>query len=228
MEVNQIQIEQELECIPTFPEYSYEELKQLQNSDETLSIVAKFIAENKKPERQILQKQPKDVKKLLRDGKFDSLCLINGVIYRSIDDPEIGECKQLLVPDSLKSNVLDIMHNKSGHQATERTYALMKKQCYCLHMLNDIKVWIQKCERCLLSKSPLLQVRATLESLTAKKPLQILAIDFTLLEKSSNGRENDRCVFSSYNNERSACYNSCKVVSQRMVPLFWNTKSSTQ
>ncbi len=130
--VNQICAEKELECTPTLPEYSHDELKQLQNSDKTLSIVAKFVAGGKKPTTHILQDQPKDVRKLLQ--KFDSLCLINGVMYRTIDDPEIGECKQLLVPDSLKSYALDIMLNMSGHQATERTYALMKKRCYWFSM----------------------------------------------------------------------------------------------
>ncbi len=59
-----------------------------------------------------------------------------------------------------------------------------------LLVLYDIKEWIKICERCLLSKNPLPQVRTTLGSLTATKPLQILAIDFTLLEKASDGREN--------------------------------------
>ncbi|CAG2254187.1 unnamed protein product [Mytilus edulis] len=105
-------------------------------------------------------------------------------------NPEIGECKQLLVPETMKTYVLDTMHNSSGHQGIERTYALIQKRCYWLNMLQDIKLWIQKCERCLLAKNPLPQIQTSMGSLTATKPLQIVAIDFTLLEKSSDGREN--------------------------------------
>lgn len=111
-------------------------------------------------------------------------------MYRTVDDPEVGKCNQLLIPESLKSYVLEIMHNLSGHQGIERTYALLKKRCYWWNMLIGIKTWIKNCKRCLLSKNPLPRVRTSMGSLTALNPLQIVAIDFTLFKKSSDGREN--------------------------------------
>lgn len=151
-------------------------------------------------------------------------------MYRTVDDPEVGECNQLLIPESLKSYVLEIMHNLSGHQGIERTYALLKKRCYWLNMLIDIKTWIQNCERCLLSKNPLPRVRTSMGSLTASKPLQIVAIDFTFLEKSSDGRENVLImtdvffvIYTSNTNERSTCDYCCKSPSQRVVSSFGNT-----
>ena len=45
---NQINVEQPVDCTPTFPEYSSIELKHLQTCDRTLSIVANFVAERKK------------------------------------------------------------------------------------------------------------------------------------------------------------------------------------
>lgn len=132
--------------------------------------------------------KPKEVRESLQ--KFESLRLIDDVLYRTVDDPEVGKCNQLLIPESLKSYVLEIMHNLSGHQGIERTYALLKKRCYWLNMLIDIKTWIKNCERCLLSKNPLPRVRTSMGSLTALNPLQIVAIDFTLFKKSSDGREN--------------------------------------
>ncbi|CAC5367120.1 unnamed protein product [Mytilus coruscus] len=115
VDINQIDVERQMECTQTFPEYSFNEMKQLQNSDDNLSIVAKFVFDQDKPSQKILLKQPREVRKILQ--KFDSLSLVNGVLYRTIE--EIGECKKLLVPETMKTYVLDTMHNLSGHQETE-------------------------------------------------------------------------------------------------------------
>jgi hypothetical protein len=82
----------QIETMSTFPEYTIDEIKQLQSSDNVLSVVLKFV-EQGKPTTQVLAKQTKPVKKLLR--KFDSLLIDNGIIYRKISDIECSECKQL-------------------------------------------------------------------------------------------------------------------------------------
>ncbi|CAG2203255.1 unnamed protein product [Mytilus edulis] len=171
----------------TFPEYTADEIKQLQSSDNVLSVVLNFVEQGKLT-TQMLTRQTKPVKKLLR--KFDSLVIDNGILYRKINDIECGECKQLVIPETLKHYVLETLHNLSGHQGTERTLALLHKRCYWSDMVNDVKHWIKTCERCLVAKNPLPKVRPSMGSLIACKPLDILAMDFTVLEKSSDGREN--------------------------------------
>ncbi|CAC5418095.1 unnamed protein product [Mytilus coruscus] len=96
---------------------------------------------------------------------------------------ECGECKQLVIPETLKHYVLETLQNLSGHQGTERTLALLHKRCYWSDMVNDVKHWIKTCERCLVAKNPLPKVRPPMGSLIARKPLDILAMDFTVLEK---------------------------------------------
>ncbi|VDH96354.1 Hypothetical predicted protein [Mytilus galloprovincialis] len=118
------------------------------------------------------------------------IAVYNGILYRKISDIECGECKQLVIPETLKHYVLETLHNLSGHQGTERTLALLHKRCYWSDMVNDVKHWIKTCERCLVAKNPLPKVRPSMGSLIACKPLDILAMDFTVLEKSSDGREN--------------------------------------
>jgi hypothetical protein len=56
-------------------------------------------------------------------------------------------------------------------------------------MVNDVKQWIKTCERCSVAKNPLPKARPSMDSLIACKPLDILAMDFTILEKSSDGRD---------------------------------------
>jgi hypothetical protein len=60
---------------------------QLQSSDNVLSGVLNFV-EQRKPTTQVLAKQTKPVKKLLR--KFDSLLIDNGILYRKISDNLCG------------------------------------------------------------------------------------------------------------------------------------------
>ena len=56
-------------------------------------------------------------------------------------------------------------------------------------MVTDIAEYCGKCELCTLAKAGK-KPHSTVSSLTASKPLGILAIDFTVLEKSSSGIEN--------------------------------------
>lgn len=53
-----------------------------------------------------------------------------------------------------------------------------------------MKSWIAKCERCTLSKKPYRNIKTPLGRLVANRPLEVLAIDFTLMEKSVGGFEN--------------------------------------
>ena len=57
-------------------------------------------------------------------------------------------------------------------------------------MYTDVEKWIKSCERCVLSKMPQPRIRTPMGHLIAEQPLSVLAIDFTLLERSSDGKEN--------------------------------------
>jgi hypothetical protein len=115
------------------------------------------FVEQGKPTTQVLAKQTKP--------EFDSLLIDNGILYRKISDIECGECKQLVIPETLKHYVLETLHNLSGHQGAERTLALLQKRCYWSDMVNDVKQWIKTCERCLVARNPLPKVRPSMGSL---------------------------------------------------------------
>ncbi|CAC5409555.1 unnamed protein product [Mytilus coruscus] len=162
--INQINLTDQIETMSIFPEYTTDEIRQLQSSENVLSVVLNFVEQGKLT-TEMLTKQSKPVKKLLR--KFDSLLIENGILYRKISDIECGECKQLVKPETLKHHVLETLHNLSGHQGTERTLALLYKRCYWSDMVNDEKHWIKTCERCLIAKNPLPKVRPSMGSLLA-------------------------------------------------------------
>lgn len=55
--------------------------------------------------------------------------------------------------------------------------------------VHEIKEYCKNCERCCVAKSENQQIRPAMNHLLANRPLQILAIDFTVLEPSK-GKEN--------------------------------------
>lgn len=95
-----------------------------------------------------------------------------------------------MVPHSLKNEVLHGLHNDHGHQGIDRTADLIRKRCYWPGMLKEVQDYCQQCERCAQAKAVYPKPKTTMGHLMAARPNQILAIDFSCLEPSVDGREN--------------------------------------
>ncbi|RXN18922.1 Transposon Ty3-I Gag-Pol poly [Labeo rohita] len=114
----------------------------------------------------------------------------NGLLYRVVDHSSEESCWQLLLPVCLKERVLQSVHDDMGHQGIERTVGLLKQRCFWSGMHGDVEEWVKKCQRCILTKMPQPKVRAPLRAFLASRPLEVIAVDFTVLEPASDGREN--------------------------------------
>ena len=124
---------------------------------------------------------------------FSPVCLpvtTVGLMYRIVQDPKLGELTQLLLPATLREKVITSLHYDTGHQGLERSLQMIRERCYWPKMYSDIENWIKKCERFTLAKMPNPRVRPPMGSLLATKPLEILAMDFTVLEPATDRREN--------------------------------------
>lgn len=123
-------------------------------------------------------------------NQWDKVEEENGLLYRVIQDPHCGQGKQLILPQKLKEKVLTSLNDGMGHEGSERTLHLIRDRCYRPGIHSDVQAWIKKSERCTLSKEPLPRVRPAMGHLLATRPLDVLAMDFTLLEPATDGREN--------------------------------------
>ena len=169
------------------PSYLPQDIRQLQESDIHISRALQFVKEGKKPSFGEIRNDSITSRKLL--AKFSQLQLVDGILYRRYSDN--GEdISQLVIPESLKSFVLQQLHDATGHQGKERTSALVRSRFYWPSMYHDISQWCEKCARCFTAKEAIPKIRARMCSLLANQPRDILATDFTLLEKSSSGLEN--------------------------------------
>ena len=172
----------------SFPSYSKSELTQMQQSDPTISSFLKLWRVGKKPNGKERKDLTIGTRVLLQHWK--RLKLKDGVLYRTIIDPQEQEVQQLVLPEILKERVIRSLHNDMGHQGLERTILLARSRCYWPGMYTDVEKWIKSCERCVLSKMPQPRIRTPLGHLITDQPLSVLAIDFTLLERSSDGKGN--------------------------------------
>ena len=175
---------------PIFPSFTKTELAQLQQADPDISRVIYYLKTfGTLVDRKKFHKESKDAKTILRQA--ERLKFQNGVLQRLITDPKSQEeVHQVVLPQCLRSTVLEGLHNNTGHQGVERTEALLRQRCYWPRLHEDTQAWIRNCTRCALAKPPSKEIRTPMKSISATRPLEVVSIDFTLLEPSSNGIEN--------------------------------------
>lgn len=192
--VRQLQVttagEEDIECenTPTLPGYSESELRQFQESDPALSVFKKFWSRQRKPTKQERMGLATAVRSLLK--QWPKIREKDGLLYRVINDVHVGECHQLLLPTCLIDQVLKCVHDQMGHQGIERTLGLLRQRCFWGGMYEDVEQWVKRCQRCVLAKMPQPKVKAPWVSFLATRPLEVVAVDFTILEPATDGREN--------------------------------------
>ena len=163
------------------PRLSLADLQQLQQQDPVLGPVltawpAKPSDTKERSMRALVQQYPR-------------LFLKRGGLHCRQADQRWGTLEQLVLPSSLRPDVLASLHDDMGHQGYERTMELLRPPVYWPTMYREAKDYISSCKRCTMGHAPALHT--TSSHLLASRPLEILAIDFTKLETASDGREND-------------------------------------
>ena len=181
-------IDAAMPALPTFPSIEQEELQARKESDHHIAQVVKWVKTGHKPTDRQMGIETNNTKKLLK--KWDKLEMKNGILWLKSTNPDGEHFSLFVTPESMKNQVLELLHDAAGHQGIERTLSLVRRRCYWIGLDADVRNWIRHCERCTVSKQAMPNVKPKIKSLLAYKPLEIVAIDFTQLEKSSDGREN--------------------------------------
>ncbi|KAL6476359.1 hypothetical protein MHYP_G00148580 [Metynnis hypsauchen] len=175
--------------VVAFPGRLPQDLSLLQKADPVIKPVWKFYSERHHPTAEERETLSSTSRALLR--QWDRLIEKEGLLYRSVHPPGGGpEYFQLLLPQCLQEEILNSVHNDHGHQGTERTLQLLRGRCFWPNMAQDVERWCHQCQRCMLGKAVQPKVRPYWGTLQALEPNEILAIDFTVLEPATDGREN--------------------------------------
>lgn len=176
-------------AIEAIPHRERADLKSLQILDPVISAFRRYWQSGVSPTGIERAQEPPAVVELVR--QWARIQEKDGVLYRTTHEPGGREpCLQLLVPQVLQAEVLTSLHNNHGHQGVERTTSLIRQRGYWPFMRRDIEQWCKNCDRCVTAKAVQPKIRTFMGSLMASRPLEILALDFTTLERSSDGFEN--------------------------------------
>lgn len=179
----------ESSTVDAVPARNKADLRALQATDLCIKTFLQFWVQGQRPTVAELKGMPRDVQQLVK--QWPRVREVDGVLYRTVQVPPSRELVwQLLLPKELRVEVLTSLHDNHGHQGVERTTDLIRQRCFWPNMWQDVKKWCTECERCTVAKASQPKVRTFLGSLLASRPLEIIAIDFTVLDRASNGQEN--------------------------------------
>ena len=133
----------------TFPSFPKDDMSKWQRADATIGRVWSFWDIGRKPTVRQLMKENKSTRKLLREWK--RLVNVDGVLYRIVMING-NRVKQVLLPENLKGQVMDVVHGQMGHQAMKKTLAIVRTRCFWSSMSADVESYCKSCNRCMLSK----------------------------------------------------------------------------
>ena len=174
-------------AISALPGYTKQHLAELQGQDPVLGKVMSVWTKGIKPDRTELQTMPTTARHWY--SKWNHFVDIGNVLYVESFDNGEGTL-QLALPTCLRQPILKFLHDSSGHQGRDRTLALVRKRVFWPGMSKDVGSYCASCPRCCTAKALRPTVKPSMGHVLADKLLELLGIDFTMLEKASDGREN--------------------------------------
>ena len=103
--------------------------------------------------------------------------IINGLLYRRVHLKDRDEdTYQFVVPAKYRTLALELLHDKFGHLGIDRTTALCIGRFFWPKMAEEVRRYIQNCERCIRFKQK--PEWAELKPLEASYPLELVHMDF--------------------------------------------------
>ena len=107
---------------------------------------------------------------------------------------------RLVLPQAYCALTMHGCHNDLDHLGTECMLDLLHDQFYCLAMQDDMDQHIWGCDRC--KKFKACPDHEELYSILATYPLELVHIDFLMIENSRNGKDMNVLVITNCNKLR--------------------------
>ncbi|CAI5689402.1 unnamed protein product [Oreochromis niloticus] len=132
-----------------------QQLKQEQEADATLVQVGAWLEAARRPGWTGVSGQGPEVKAYY--SQYNNLETHDGLLYRRWRAPEQGkDLPQLLVPRSLRSQVLELVHGSVGasHYGNAKTLRCLRGQFYWPGCRRDVELHVHCCDTCTARKGP--------------------------------------------------------------------------
>jgi hypothetical protein len=169
------------------PGLSLVDMSKLQQEDPDIGVVWQLVKRGRCPSSSERSKFSPVTRLLL--GEWKKLQIHDGILYRVIVDPkDLEERGQVVLPKCLQEDVVTALHDQAGHMGAEKTQESVRFRFFWPKMSAMVRKWCEGCRRCALRKQA--TVKAPLVSIKTTAPLQLVAMDYLTLERSSGGYEN--------------------------------------
>ena len=160
-------------------EKSFTELQKSQREDPDIGTILQAKLSNTRPTSQeMVAKSPAARHYWVL---WDTLEVHRDVLFKRFRKQDgTAEYFQLVVPQSLKEDILFQMHNSviSGHLGCKKTKARVLQKFYWFGLREDIALYIRKCDICAADKKPMKTPHAPMGSLKAGAPGACVATDY--------------------------------------------------
>jgi len=167
------------EGLLTCPSVRVYDMKKLQREDNVINAVCLVVESGQKPSRLSLKNESSQFRALVK--QFKKLFFQDGVLYRrAVIDNDLVD--QLIVPSSLRRELLVELHDNMGHVGRDRTLDLVRRRVYWPGWYKDVLNKVQHCRNCVCRKTP--TDVAPLVSVVSTQPLELVCMDYLSLEPS--------------------------------------------
>ena len=147
--------------------FSYDELKTEQEKDKDLKIVIQWLTTKEEPdEGSLFISSPESKYYWVNKEMFK---LIDEVLFRQKTDSTDLE---LVVPDSLKDQVLFLYHDipSAAHQGVSRTKAKLREKFFWVRLSRDVDSYVLTCSVCSQNKKKQALRKSSIDSIPGQCP----------------------------------------------------------
>ena len=157
--------------------FDLSDLQTAQDRDPVLSRVKTWVQAEKRPNFDDISLEGRDMK--FYWGQFQSLQLRDGILVRELERELFGPKYQILVPLSMREQVLKECHEArtAGHLGRNKTTANVKRRFLWPGMRTDADVHVKTCELCSKYKTSGKTRRARMKTFQVGEPAERLCID---------------------------------------------------
>ena len=118
-----------------------------------------------------------------------SFVMRGGIIYWNRGTRMRSKWKPVL-PLLNREEIMKAAHEQWGHQGVARTSSLIRNRCFWPGLYDDVSRHVAQCKVCAMGKEEGIRAKTKLGTVEASRPWEVLAMDFTLLDPSRDGKEN--------------------------------------
>ena len=158
--------------------FALEKLRRWQREDVVLGRVRQWIADGVRPEASSMASEGPALRHYW--NLWDSLVMRGELLFRNFTKRDgTGVYLQLMVPDVMKNDVLRQMHDAllAGHLGVKKTKEKVLQRFYWFEFREDIRLYIQRCDKCSAVKESAKTPKAPMQPMTVGATMDRLATD---------------------------------------------------